>query len=99
MSHSTFLTGVVNTWNGLLPLLASVLTEHTVKWQPDGRALGIEIRAHRHLALVQAWDQAQCLDVTIMDIAAETSTILSAGPCAQPTDVSDRLGLLARAIR
>ena len=65
----------------------------------DSRKLGVEVQSSAHLALVEAWEHARCLDVTVMERTSGESRILSAGPCATNAEVESRLEMLVRLIQ
>jgi hypothetical protein len=83
----SFLTTVVETWHGRMPpWLGSV-----VRRADDDSKLIIEIQSAHHLATIEAWEMAPCLDVTILEISSGTGAILSAGECPTANELQARI--------
>ena len=98
MSHPAFVESVLHTWLELRPSLSGVLITSDLKRSSDGSKLGIEIQTQNHLALVEAWEHATCLDITLHQAGAESGTILVAGACAERSEIKARLLRLCNAL-
>lgn len=95
---AAFLDSVELRWRALLPTLSPYGIASKVL---DGRAIGklvIEVQCATYLALIEAWTQATCLDVTVLDLGSGKSTILSSGPCVDASDVDTRLRALCASL-
>jgi hypothetical protein len=62
-----------------------------IREDSDIGKLGIEVESSRHVALVEGWERAHCLDVVVLNLASNASTMLSAGPCGNGTELKARL--------
>ena len=98
MSHPSFVEAVVHTWLELQPSLSGVLIASNVKRLPDGSKIAIEIQTQDHLAFVEAWEHAACLDTTIHQAGAESGTLLAAGACGERSEIKVRLASLCNAL-
>lgn len=100
MSSSTpFLAPVSNKWAAAASVLAAPTFRSQLRVDAEIGKLVIEVETTKHLALVEAWEHASCLDVTIMDARSRSSTVLAAGPCDSDAQVSERLSALCAALQ
>jgi hypothetical protein len=99
-SHSaTFLSTVAERWSALAESLVTHGVRSELRRTDVVDKMGIEIRSPSKLALVEAWEHGNCLDVTIIDLATGHSTILSAGACNGSDEIDWRLLALRDALR
>src|SRR5271168_3226338 len=96
-SHS-FLDAVAKQWDEVLASLSGHSIDSRRVVDAERGTMGIEIESQVHVALIQVWERAQCLDVTLMVKSSRTSTILSAGPCVGEVEVEGRLLALRDAL-
>ncbi len=83
----SFLARVVETWHAGMPhWLKSV-----VRRADSDSKLIIEIQSPRHLATIEAWETASCLDVTILEISSGAGEILSSGECPTADELQARI--------
>jgi hypothetical protein len=90
-TEKTFLDLVSASWRELaLSLKASGIrsNEHRSN-QIEKR--GIQIESLTHIALLEAWEHANCLDATIIERTTGASEILFAGPCGAREEIEPRL--------
>jgi hypothetical protein len=98
MSEQPFVQRVLAAWSGLALELPSLGIASRASTLPNGSKGVIEIQSRRQLALIEVWEQAQCLDITLHCNSAVHGTILAAGPCASWQDVEQRLHSLKAAL-
>ena len=89
-----FLAFVAAEWAAIGPALAAQNFVFQIHISAGLRKLAIEIETPTHVALVEAWEHANCLDATVMDARSLASTMLAAGPCTSEAQVSERLAAL-----
>ena len=89
MKNTTFLQAVEQSWSEIGDSYQS-----SVCRLDDRSKVVLEVIAPEHLALVEGWEHASCLDISVMDIQARTLSIISAGPCATRDEIGVRLGQL-----
>ena len=85
-----FLDSVINVWDSFN--VGAVRS--TVKRADDDSKLVIEIEGAGHVATIEAWEHASCLDITVLELASKASTILSAGECRSLDDMKERFAQL-----
>jgi hypothetical protein len=98
MAHQTFIEHVIASWHGLAAEARNFEIFSAEKHLSDGSKGVIEVRALGHLATVEAWEHANCLDTTILREGEQTGTILAAGPCANQVESLERLRALQKAL-
>ena len=98
MPQVSFVETVVKTWLALQQGLSPVLVASQVRRLPDGSKLVIELETQKHLALIEAWQHAECLDTTIHRIGVQQGTTLAAGPCVGAKELDARLLALRDAL-
>jgi hypothetical protein len=57
----------------------------------DGTKMGVEVHTKTLLALAEVWEEARCLDITVMERASGKSTVLCAGHCATDEEAVSRI--------
>ncbi len=95
--HS-FLDAVAKRWDEVMASLSGHGINSRNVVDTDRGTMGIEIESQAHVALIQVWERAQSLDVTLLVKSSRLSTILSAGPCLGEADVEGRLHALRDAL-
>ena len=98
MPAPNFLDSVVQQWEKLRSRLGGEIVRSEVKWVPDRTKMAIEIKTHNYLALIEAWEHAHCLDITVLPIARGEGRVLCAGECVASTELEQRLALLRNAL-
>ena len=98
MSQPTFVENTISTWLNLQLALSHLLISSTVSRLPDGGKAVIEIETSSHLALVEIWEHALCLDTTIHATNEEQGSVLASGPCKGLGEVAERLNALQAAL-
>jgi hypothetical protein len=97
--NATFLSTVAERWSALAESLVKHGVRSELRRTDVVDKMGIEIGSPSKLALVEAWEHGNCLDVTIMNLATGHSTILSAGACNGSDEIDLRLLALRDALR
>ena len=88
---AAFLESVESRWLALLPgLLPHGFASKVLDGRANGK-LAVEVSSATYFALIEAWSNAACLDVTVLDRATGKSTVLSAGSCADKGELDNRL--------
>jgi hypothetical protein len=98
MPHQTFVEHVIASWHALAAEARNFEIVSAAKRLSDGSKGVIEIRALGHLATVEVWEHANCLDTTILRAGETTGVILAAGPCANQIESLERLRALRTAL-
>jgi hypothetical protein len=99
-SHITpFLASVSNKWMAAASALPAQTFRSQLRVDAEIGKLVIEIETPNHVALVEAWEHASCLDVTIVDARSLASTSLAAGPCSNEAQVNERLAALCATLQ
>ena len=98
ISSRSFVETVIEMWLASEPALSHVLISSNVRRLPDGSKIAIELQTTNHLALIEAWEYATCLDTTIHRLDAAQGTILAAGSCASSDAAEERLVALCKAL-
>jgi len=89
MNNMTFLQAIEQSWSKTGDAYHSKMRRLN-----DRSKIVLEVVTPEHLVLIEGWEHASCLDITVMDIHSRTSSILSAGPCATRDEIGVRLGQL-----
>ena len=96
MSADSFIEGAVETW---LRIAGTRLVQSSnVVRSSDGQKGVIEIQLPEHSALVELWEHAHCLDMTLLVNGEQQARVLCAGPCANETALLLRLQALRSAL-
>jgi hypothetical protein len=98
MPHQTFVEHVIASWHALAAEARNFEIVSAAKRLPDGSKGVIEIRALGHIATVEVWEHANCLDTTILRAGEQTGVILAAGTCANQLESLERLRALRTAL-
>jgi hypothetical protein len=98
MSELTFVQKVLRAWAGLAAELSPLGIASNVSALPNGSKGVVEIQSQEHLALIEVWEHAHCLDTTLHQERAATGTILAAGPCTSWHEAEERLQALRAAL-
>jgi len=98
MSRHAFLSDVVVAWEGHGALLDVANVETSVRVDEESATLAVEVKGAAILGLVQAWQNASCLDFTYTITATRASTLLFSGPCQDRPEMERRLRLAVNAI-
>ena len=93
-----FLSAVGNRWSEVALVLAERGARSELRSSGELGKMVIDIECPTHVALVEAWEHAQCLDVTVLHLASGESTILSAGPCSSEKEIDIRFLALRTAL-
>jgi hypothetical protein len=93
-SATTFLDSVLSQWHTQEAALLNVGLRARILPNKERKYLGIEVEGPRHIASIQVWENACCLDIMVMDTASKESTWVCAGPCASLAEAHSRLAVL-----
>ena len=91
MPHQTFVEHVIAAWYTLEAESPHLGITSAVKRLPDGSKGAIEIESPTHLALIEVWEHANCLDTTILRAGEQRGVILAAGSCITRIESIERL--------
>jgi hypothetical protein len=88
---SSFLDSVLSKWQTQESALSKSGFRSRILRNVERQHLGIEVEGPRHIASIQAWEHAQCLDVVVMGLSSKDSRFLSGGPCVNFSEAEARL--------
>jgi hypothetical protein len=97
--EDSFLDLVAASWRELALSLRNSGISSDERRSNQIEKLGIEINSPTHVAILEPWEHANCLDATIMERATGESEILFAGPCGARDEIVLRLRKLVDALR
>ena len=91
-----FLDAVVTSWEAVSAAssLSSTVCQSTVKRADDDSKLTIDIQTPQFTATIAAWEQAYCMDITLLERATGSGAELSAGECTSLEEMQERITLL-----
>jgi hypothetical protein len=95
VSEESFVDFVLREWDQVASTIHSSSMNQNIKRDLEHDTAGIEIESRDFLVVVQIWEHAECLDVTVMEKNSGTSKMLSAGPCDRREEARRRLSQLA----
>ena len=98
MSHQTFIEHIIAAWHTIEVEDPHLGITSVVKRLPDGSKGAIEIHSPTHLALIEVWEHANCLDTTILRAGEQKGVILAAGSCISRIESIERLRSLRTAL-
>jgi len=90
----SFLENVLETWQQLAP--SNI--KHFIRKTPDLMAFIIEIETSNYLATIEAYEKAQCLDTSTLELSSKNAIIHSSGVCKTQDEVKRRIGELLKVI-
>jgi hypothetical protein len=99
MPLSSFLQFVVTRCHRLHHELEAHGGQAIARMASDSSKLSVEVHTSSHLAIIEAWENAQCLDVTVMERGSGKSLSLSAGPCRNTEEAQRRIDALCELVQ
>lgn len=91
MTAHAFLASVIEAWAPYAAQLESAKVELDLKIDEEHAKLGLELKSDKLLGLLQAWENAHCLDFDYMKLPSGEAQILFAGACENSGDMAQRL--------
>ncbi len=95
-----FLDAIVTTWDTVSKASippsnpSSAAVQSVIKRSDDDSKLSIDIQTPQYTATIAAWEQAYCLDITLIEHATGSGVELSAGECTSQEQMQERITLL-----
>jgi len=94
-----FLDAVEREWKAIARELPSSVRISEVRLSVEHRKLAIGVEWPDHLAAIEAWEHAICLDIDVHNLRSKEGVILVWGPCKDQSDAFTRLHGLRDHIR
>jgi len=94
--RTSFLDFVLERWCAFIAAPQFGDVEYSVNLDRGIGKMGIEFWCETYVGLVGAWENGRCLDIDVLRLENNSASMLSAGPCAQDSDVDVRVAALEK---